>query len=44
MSLADAVAKFGDEIEYKEVLLEAALDFADDYLLMNGGKDKYGRW
>lgn len=42
VSLADAVAKFGDEIQYKQVLLENALDFADDYLFMNGGKDEHG--
>ena len=42
VSLADAVRAFGDEIEHKETLLESAIDFADDYLLMNGGKDEHG--
>ena len=42
VSLADAVFAFGDEIENKETLLKSAIDFADDYLLMNGGKDEHG--
>ena len=42
VSLSAAVDAFGDDVDDKDVLVEAALFFADDFLLMNGGADPHG--
>ena len=41
VSLQAAIDACGDEIEYKDTLVKAALDFADDQLFMNG-EDEHG--
>ena len=41
VSLQAAIDACGDEKEYKDTLVKAALDFADDQLFMNG-EDEHG--
>ena len=42
VSLSAAVDAIGDDVEDKDLLVEAALFFADDFLMMNGGVDPHG--